>query len=131
MRKSSETCEEACHSEHCRGAACVDPKGARNKGDTPTSTPNDKMTPEAPQIILSRIRFISSNENARRVSDLTLPREPTLKASADPDLSFGLLVVFTAAQEWSQKNTNVASVTAVWGGNAGFREDQQSAHLPS
>jgi hypothetical protein len=70
------------------------------RGDTPTSTPNDKMTPEAPQTILSRIRFISSNENARRVSDLTLPREPTLKASADPDLSFGLLVVFTAAQVW-------------------------------
>ena len=26
--------------------ACVDPGGSRNKGDTPTPPPNDKMPPE-------------------------------------------------------------------------------------
>jgi len=34
------------------------------------------------QIILLSMLFISSNENARKVSDRTLPREQTLKDSA-------------------------------------------------
>jgi hypothetical protein len=34
------------------------------------------------QIILLSMLFISSNENARRVPDRTLPREQTLKESA-------------------------------------------------
>src|SRR5262245_2335044 len=51
----------------------------------------------SPQTILPRTLFISSNENARRVSDRTFPREPTLNASADALSSSGASQIATTS----------------------------------
>src|SRR3974390_115582 len=72
--------------QDCGGMLEVDPQPRRS---SPTS---------ASQTILLSIVFISSNEKARKVSDLTLPREQTLKENAVALSSSG--ASHTATTSW-------------------------------
>ena len=74
----------------------------------------------SPQTILPRTFFISSNENARRVTDRTLPREPTLAASANALSSSGASYSSQRSsgcwQGWTARNAGASNVIVRQGG---------------